>query len=695
MKDKKCILLVRVSTEIQSYKQQEHELFELALKDGYNKDQIKPISYKESGIKLNEDKRKGLQDMYSELDKGEYDCVYVWEVSRIARRTSIIHNVLEYLVNHNIQLIIKNPYYKLLKEDGNVDYGVKMGISIFAEMGEAEMKTQRVRFAKGKKEKASEGRYVGANIPYGYKVDSDNGRLIVVDEEKSKLVVEVYNLYEQGISQTKIPIELEKRGYPTITISLVSNILKNESYTGKECEEKKMKGYAGRGEWTKYARKYPPIISTEQFEKCRNIAQANNTKKYFKGSNIYYASNLIECPECGGVWAGYARQCYYGCYFSHMPTYMYDYGNYKSKGKQCQNRTTISINILDSLLWKIALLHEHYVRMDDTKKEISIWENEISNLSIKIHVEEDNIKEIYKRKERLRRSYILDDSIDDYEHDNMLKELRNKEIIYQQEIVSLKNQIEQIKLRIKRLEKKTTNSDKAKAIEEKLKGVISQKAIKEAISILERGDEIHEELLHLEQNADDKVRYDLIHEHIEKVNVENISLQYQLRTKKREKKIVKGKLIKVYTHYEYSQSIKNEPSQYPYYFVAISNDGKGGNTIFQYMKYDHEFKNFDKNSIKIFLNNGAELGEEVEFLEYPIKKLKRFVDKNKTEKRRKLKEEKNKILTSPEYIKRKEEEDIKRKEEKRKYHREYVKKRYHEQKEQKKSRGDRTKENNN
>ena len=55
MKEKKCILMVRVSTEQQSYDAQMQELHELALKSGYSEKNISPIAYKESGIKLSEE----------------------------------------------------------------------------------------------------------------------------------------------------------------------------------------------------------------------------------------------------------------------------------------------------------------------------------------------------------------------------------------------------------------------------------------------------------------------------------------------------------------------------------------------------------------------------------------------------------------------------------------------------------------
>ena len=49
---KKCILLVRVSTLKQDFDEQEKELYQLAINDGYSDENIIAICEKESGIKL-------------------------------------------------------------------------------------------------------------------------------------------------------------------------------------------------------------------------------------------------------------------------------------------------------------------------------------------------------------------------------------------------------------------------------------------------------------------------------------------------------------------------------------------------------------------------------------------------------------------------------------------------------------------
>ena len=59
----KCILLVRVSTESQSYDEQQKELYELADRYGYKESHIVSVAERESGIKLDEEERAGLNKM--------------------------------------------------------------------------------------------------------------------------------------------------------------------------------------------------------------------------------------------------------------------------------------------------------------------------------------------------------------------------------------------------------------------------------------------------------------------------------------------------------------------------------------------------------------------------------------------------------------------------------------------------------
>ena len=666
-KTKKCILLVRVSTEKQSFEAQEKELFDLALQDGYTEEQITPIAIKESGIKLKEEERLGLQRMYDYIGTGEYDCVYAWEISRIARTKKVLFSVQDRLVKNHIQLIIKNPFVKLLKDNGEIDEGAEMIFTLFAQLAEAEMRNKKDRFSRGKRQKAAEGKYAGANLPFGYKVDYDNDKKIVVDEERAEIVRMTYNLYEEGFSQTRIPIELEKRGYPRISIPVVSHVLKNESYTGKESEEKRMKGAGGRGDWTKYPRKYPPIITTEQFERCRAIARENNSKLNGKTSNIYYGANLIYCPTCGSKWAGNAHETTYKCYISHIPKYIYEYGCYQKLGDQCRNKTRMSINVLDSLLWKVALDEEFEARLENNDNEIASIDQAIQEKNKTLIHYDELISDIGKKREKAGLLF-LDDVLSKIVYDQKIKELDKVKMEYEQDVVSIRSDVRQLELKRKRLEKRTVNS----AIGDRIKGILNDNEISTLSGILDKADTIKQEIRELRESANDVVRYDLIHEHIHKVYIEPISFRYRTKTKRLGEKIVEGKLIRIYTYQQGVKWLKNEePAQYPYYFVFVHNDGIGGKTIFHYNRTNDEFKEFPKDDIDLY--NG-------DFFLYKFEKLERFIQVRKKERRRKEKEEKEKLYSSEEYIKQKEEKRKLKEEERKRKAREAARRKYWEKK---------------
>ena len=252
----KCILLVRVSTEAQSYDEQEKELYDLAHFYGYKDKDISSIATKESAIKLDEEERFGLNRMKELLETGEYDCVFAWEISRIARRKKILFSILEYLTSKGIQLIIKEPRIRLLKDDKTIDEGAETIFTLYAQLAESEMRNKIARFARAKKEGFNKGKYMGGKITLGYKVSEDG--YWEIDEEGSKLVRLIFDMYISGeYSLTGLGKELKSRGYfKNLSVTSIkvemSHLLKNPIYRGIRTSNNI----------------YPQIIDDDTWEQC-------------------------------------------------------------------------------------------------------------------------------------------------------------------------------------------------------------------------------------------------------------------------------------------------------------------------------------------------------------------------------------------------------------------------------------------
>ncbi len=284
----KVILFLRVSSEKQQLASQELVARRMAHSDEYSDaDILPPIQYKESASKLDEEDRKGLQDLYKILEeRNDIDAVYVTELSRLSRKPKVLYAIRDFLIERKIQLVCGSPQFRLLDENKKQDSHSIVVFAIFGAFAEQEIIEKKERFARGKEQKALEGSYVGGNIPFGYKIGKNKKiEIDYIDEEgiicgNARIVQLIYNLYENGYSQPKLSKELTRRGYDLVQIGRINHILSNVCYTGELREESvlivKDKVNGKKKESKRYARVYPQIISREQFDRCRKFAESNN-----------------------------------------------------------------------------------------------------------------------------------------------------------------------------------------------------------------------------------------------------------------------------------------------------------------------------------------------------------------------------------------------------------------------------------
>ena len=511
--------------------------------DNLNRDTIRVIEYKESGVKLSEEERLGIAELKSIVASEGVDTIYTSELSRVARTEKVLWSFIEYLQENKIQLKCKNPEFTLLDETRvHIPFQSRLIVSTFGTLATQEAIEKKSRFARGKARKAKEGKYNGGAIPYGYRIDTENGNLIVVDEGgEADVVREIYNMYEHGMSQPKIAKELYKRGYKsravratkTFTISLVHQILTNKLLTG---QPQKNKGAT-------YERTYPMIITPEQFERCRKIAAANNTKAE-KSERVYYAHSLIECTHCGRKFVSTGNKGYYHCWDAYYPNR--DINGYADTPR-CTNRTCISTNVMDSLLWALAkeyeasfVLNSAKQHLEDCKQRKSIFETKLLSIESRRLVLEEKMDLLLEaRAEGMKK--------DRFQARKAAIKAEQKEIDHDE--ANYKEQISQYEILISDLTERLGTSF----------NISSDEEIDE---FLNTTDEIWERI---ESITDDVERSNIIHKHIEKVLIEPTTINYTF-AKYPEGKEVSAKKILVYRY-----GI-NRPEE----FCFIPNNGKGG-----------------------------------------------------------------------------------------------------------------------
>lgn len=389
----KCILLSRVSTQQQTLEQQTNELLRFAKSHGYNKENIIIIEDKESAIKLDEEHRKGLIKMKERIAADStINCVICYEISRISRQQTILFSIRDYLKERKIQLIILKPYMELLDDKGEITPTANIAFSLFSTISENEMMLKTERLQRGRRQKKSEGKYGGGKILLGYKIGEDEK--IMVDEEKAKIIKKIFSMYEEGYSGGTIAREMLDRGWidsknTSAALILINRTLRNERYIGIN---------------DGYDTQYPPIITAEQFYRCRALVKNNIKRNYTNVSFIYYAQNLLRSKENGRVLTPCKTTGIYSMYEPNEKKYM-----------------LINISIADSVIWHVVKQHKIDTANIDVKARKGEMTHRYRIYKSKMKTTQDLIIHLQKEIERIE-SRIISGKMEESRGDKLIDE---------------------------------------------------------------------------------------------------------------------------------------------------------------------------------------------------------------------------------------------------------------------------------
>lgn len=518
----KCILFCRVSTSKQDWERQKISLLEMAYKDGYTDDKIIVIGNHESGYKLLLEERKGLNELFKYIENEEVGCVYVWELSRLARKPKILYEIRDTLQTHGIQLICEKPSFKLLDDDlKTINSMASIVFAIFAALAEQEIFIRKARFADGKAKNAAKGRYNGGNIPYGYRLTEN--KTFEIDDEQADIIHTIFDKYEEGLSTTKVVHEL-RRKYVGLnaTLSFVNNILKSELLTGKVQEEEEIEAsiHGVTHKWMSYARAYPQIISDEQFQKCRDIAKANNTKAD-KSAYTYYAQKILKCPRCGHNMSGVAIKGYYRCFDAYNANRAL---NGQDESTRCTYKATISINVIDSILWDAAARAEVFRILEDQSDKEREYKKQISDLEHRIKVAELQIEECNKKFDRAYEGYIENPNISKEKYEAKTLKIKQEQNQFILESNRYKSQIHNIKNLLRSL----TSDSRIKDLLHKIEKTKKYETPFPFRRMLEETGEWQEICNVVFGNTNDEEKLRIIRKHISSATLEDVCIPYEL-----------------------------------------------------------------------------------------------------------------------------------------------------------------------
>ena len=548
---KKAVLFVRVSTEKQTLESQIEALKRTAFIDGYSDSDLIVIAKKESGVKLKESEREGLNELKSVIIENDVDCVYIFELSRLSRDPMTLYSVRDKIFKDNkVQLKCLKPTFSLLEEPERTKFDAmgSLVFSIFGCFAEQEVVEKKERFHRGKAQKAIEGKYSGGTVPYGYEIDANKDNLLVINHDEADIIHTIFDLYEAGYSLSRISQELRERG------------LKYQNYVNKKRSPEKdfgiwfvhqiltaelLTGRKTKGATASFARSYPAIISEAQFDRCRKIAEDNNTS-FGKVERIFLAKGLIRCPECGANFRAYSSKIHYSCPNALMSSNVRRLNNLEDR-RLCSNNICISISAMDALLWHVAVMKECEFMLGSAISDKSEFEHQIAILKEKMDAIQPRLDDIAGKRSRIVDAFIEGEITKETELKKFAELDEQKQAILRQK-VEYEQKVEYFQSRIADI----MNFYSMESLEA---GDLAD-SMENALRIREK----------IEATATDEEKSRLVHKHIKEVNVEKQTIVYTFNEKK--VKEAPAKYVTI-TFYDGTQQ----------YFHFLSTDGKGGHWI--------------------------------------------------------------------------------------------------------------------
>ena len=161
-----------------------------------------------SGTSIN--KRKELQRLLSDCDKGLIDIILCKSISRFARNTVDLLQTIRHLKDIGVEVKFEKENISTFSKDG------EFMLSILASFAQEESNSISENVKWGLRKRFEDGSIGAANKHiYGYRYDENLKKYIIIPEE-AKMIKKMFDMYINGISLKKIADELNTQGYRSI-----------------------------------------------------------------------------------------------------------------------------------------------------------------------------------------------------------------------------------------------------------------------------------------------------------------------------------------------------------------------------------------------------------------------------------------------------------------------------------------------
>lgn len=257
-----------------------------------------------SGSKVSASKRDVIQKLREEAEKKTFDILLVYMFDRLGRIDSETPFVLEWFVNHGVQMWSTHEGQQRIENhaDKLMNY-----IRFWQAAGESDKTSMRTRDRL--RQIVSSGHYTGGFVPYGYRI-VEKGRVnkreqavkdLEINEDEAVWVREIFEkAANEGASGYYLAKVLNERGLRTrqgakFQANNVLRIIRHEGYTGYIITK------SARSEHIPELQ----IVDQELFQRANEMVSRRSTKLEeakrlaSQSDNPTLLAGIVRCAHCG------------------------------------------------------------------------------------------------------------------------------------------------------------------------------------------------------------------------------------------------------------------------------------------------------------------------------------------------------------------------------------------------------------
>lgn len=267
------------------------------------------MTYTDGGISGGDiEHRAGILQLLEDAEKGLFDCVIIYSISRISRDLTDFLSIASTLEKYDIQLISLSEMIDTSNSSGNFSRNIVAVAAQYERERTSELVAENMDMI------AKEGRFTGGRM-LGYRsgVDEEGRKTLIIEPEGAAIVQVIYEKYAAGEGYRAIANYLNKQGSKTVTGKAfsaggVKTILSNQKYGG-------IIEYGKYRQWKKKRRRglnlnpivqkgiHQPIIEEGLFQKVRERIELEQKQPNWNHRGMNVLTGLLKCPVCHGPMA--------------------------------------------------------------------------------------------------------------------------------------------------------------------------------------------------------------------------------------------------------------------------------------------------------------------------------------------------------------------------------------------------------